>query len=83
MSNPESLGSSLPSQMRKKWRDLDEFAAFCYPEGSVIECRRCHIKRNCTTSEIATWMKEGYPVCRKCGHKTELVNIHVRRMDFE
>jgi len=83
MSNPESLGSNLPNQMKQKFGDLRGFAEFCFPEGSVIECVTCDVRRKCTTEEIATWMSDGYPVCRKCNQRTTLVNPHVRRLEFD
>jgi len=66
MSNPESLGSNLPNQMKQKFGDLRGFAEFCFPDGSVIECVTCDVRRKCTTEEIAEWMSNGYPTCKKC-----------------
>lgn len=72
MNNPESLGGTF-SKTKKFGDDPHQgLAEFAFPNGGVIGCKKCQVRRNCTTSEIAVWLKEGYPVCRKCGTKTFL-----------
>ena len=50
-----------------------KIAAHAYPNGSVIRCLPCGKQRNCSTSEVATWIQIGFPKCKACGHATELV----------
>jgi transcription elongation factor Elf1 len=57
-------------------------AEFAFPNGSVIECKSCDVRRDCTTQEITKWLKEGYPICKKCGQRTELQNPHVKKIEF-
>lgn len=45
-----------------------------FPNGSVLRCLKCNVKRHAATSEIAEFLKFGFPVCRKCNHRTTLDN---------
>lgn len=44
-----------------------------FPDGSILKCVPCGKQRHCTTSEIAEYMTHGFPSCRACGHKVDLV----------
>lgn len=77
------MNSPWPKQMRQKFKDLTEMAQFCFPEGSIIRCKPCGVERKCSTDEIAIWLKEGYPLCKRCGARTELLNPHIKKVEFE
>lgn len=68
----------LPTQMRQKFKDLNELAKFCFPEGSTIGCLTCQIERPCTVNEIAGWLENGFPFCKKCSHRVSLVNPWIK-----
>ncbi len=75
----KGLASTWPTQMRQKFRNLEDLARFCFPEGSTIRCIKCQIERSCTSLEIVGWMKDGYPKCKQCGQRTELDNPHATK----
>lgn len=66
MSDFESLQSTtskLFTSMAEKY----------YPEGSTLRCIPCGKQRHTATSEIANYMRSGFPRCKACGHVTDLV----------
>ncbi len=52
-----------------------------FPDGAEIQCLTCEIVRTCSVDEIAEWTHYGFPVCRKCGRKTDLVNIYAKQKE--
>lgn len=45
-----------------------------YPDGTAGRCLGCGFTRHCTTSEIETWIKEGFPKCKSCNKQISLDN---------
>lgn len=72
----QDFKSTLPKQMKQKFKSLLEFAEYCFPDGSTIGCDHCKVERHCTVEEIAEWLKTGFPKCGKCGTRTTLDNPH-------
>ena len=51
-----------------------------FPNGSIIRCRYCDVERKCSPEEIAYWLENGFPLCKKCGKRTDLVNPYKERI---
>jgi hypothetical protein len=85
MSDLNKSNHAVPHQMRKVFGPniYRGMAEKLFPNGSTIRCKQCCVERKCTTQEIETWLRDGYPACRKCGKKTDLVNPYAPRLDFE
>jgi len=61
-------------------RALNMIAKYAFPNGSVLRCIPCKKQRNCTTSEIAEYMANGFPKCKACGHAVDLVTPRDERI---
>lgn len=72
------MGLALPNQIKQKFKDLNELAKFCFPQGSTIGCLTCKVERPCTVDEISNWLQNGFPICRKCQQRVSLVNPWVK-----
>jgi hypothetical protein len=53
-----------------------------FPNGSTLRCKTCVIERHCTTQEIETFLRDGYPICKRCNRKTDMDNPHVKKIEF-
>jgi hypothetical protein len=52
-------------------------ANHAFPEGTVGKCQICGKERNCSTSEIAIWMRKGLP--KHCGQYITLLNPWIEK----
>ena len=52
-------------------------ANLAFPEGTTGKCLVCGKERNCSTGEIANWMRKGLP--KHCGQYITLANPWVKR----
>jgi hypothetical protein len=52
-------------------------ASLAFPEGTTGKCQVCGKERNCSTSEIAVWMRKGLP--KHCGQYINLTNPWTKR----
>lgn len=74
--NSINSGHGELKHMRQKFGpDIHKgMAQELFPNGSVLRCHRCKLSRNCTTSEIENILRNGFPVCKRCGFKVTLDN---------
>jgi hypothetical protein len=66
MSQPEPIKAVIPRVAKMMADEL-------FPDGSIFRCIPCGKQRNCTTSEIAEGIANGWPRCRVCNTRVELV----------
>mgnify|MGYP001589205704 CR=1 FL=1 len=52
----------------------EKIAAKGFPEGGTLRCPACKSERHATLKEIATFMTEGLPVCKKDQVKVQLID---------
>ena len=85
MNDWKETGQVFPKQMRQVFGpDIHKgLAEKLFPDGSTIRCKQCQVERHCTTQEIETWLRDGYPKCKRCGKATEIDNPYVRRMEYD
>ncbi len=60
-------------------RAMKMIADYAFPAGATARCPKCQAARHAETSEIAIWMSEGFPECKKCKGKITIDNPHLRK----
>ena len=79
----KGLVGAWPKQMSQKFKDLNALAEYCFPNGAEVYCPECRVERHASVAEIAGWLANGFPRCRKCSARIEIRNPHMKKVSFE